>query len=79
MLLIRLICAKTSRHLVDIAHSHEFFDDLTRFFDIIEIISLTLFREQNAFDDDFDVNEIEEKIHDVTLLNIFFSNEFLKN
>jgi hypothetical protein len=62
MLLIRLTCAKTSRHLVDIAHSHEFFDDLTRFFDVIEIISLALFRERNASDDDFDVNEIEEKI-----------------
>jgi hypothetical protein len=62
MLLIRLTCVKISRHLVDIAHSHEFFDDLTRFFDVIEIISLALLRERNAFDDDFDVNEIEEKI-----------------
>jgi DNA-binding NtrC family response regulator len=62
MLLIRLICAKTSRHLVDIAHSHEFSDDLTRFFNVIEVIFLTLFRERNAFDDDFDVNEIEEKV-----------------
>ncbi len=62
MLLIRLICAKTSRHLVDIAHSHEFSDDLTRFFDAIEIISLALFRERSAFDDDFDMNEIEKKI-----------------
>jgi hypothetical protein len=62
MLLIRLICAKTSRHLVDIAHSHESFDDLTRFFDAIEIIFLALFRERSASDDDSDVNEIEEKI-----------------
>jgi hypothetical protein len=62
MLLIRLICIKTSRHLVDIAHSHEFFDNLTRFFDVIEIISLILFRERDAFDDDFDVNEIKERI-----------------
>jgi hypothetical protein len=62
MLLIRLTCAKTSRHLVDIAHSHESSDDLTRFFDAIEIISLALFRERNASDDDSDVNEIEEKI-----------------
>jgi hypothetical protein len=62
MLLIRLTCAKASRHLVDIAHSHEFLDDLTRFFDAFEIISLALFRERSASDDDFDVNEIEEKI-----------------
>jgi hypothetical protein len=62
MLLIRLTCAKTSRHLVDIAHSHESFDDLTRFFDVIEIIFLTLLRERNASDDDFDVNEIEERV-----------------
>jgi hypothetical protein len=62
MLLIRLTCAKTSRHFVDIAHSHEFSDDLTRFFDAIEIIFLALFRKRNAFDDDFDVNEIEERI-----------------
>jgi hypothetical protein len=62
MLLIRLTCAKISRHLVDIAHSHESFDDLTRFFDVIEIIFLALFRERNASDDDFDVNEIEERI-----------------
>jgi hypothetical protein len=62
MLLIRLTCVKISRHLVDIAHSHEFFDDLTRFFDAIEIIFLALFRERNAFVDDFDVNEIEKKI-----------------
>ncbi len=58
MLLIRLTCAKISRHFVDIAHSHESFDDLTRFFDAIEIISLILLRERNAFDDHFDVNEI---------------------
>jgi hypothetical protein len=62
MLLIRLTCAKASRHFVDIAHSHESFDDLTRFFDAIEIISLALFRERDAFDDDSDVNEIEERI-----------------
>jgi hypothetical protein len=62
MLLIRLTCAKTSRHLVDIAHSHKSFDDLTRFFDVIEVIFLAFFRKRNAFDDDFDVNEIEEKI-----------------
>jgi hypothetical protein len=62
MLLIRLTCVKTSRHLVNIAHSHEFFDDLTRFFDVIEIIFLAFFRERNAFDDDFDVNEIEKRI-----------------
>ncbi len=62
MLLIRLTCVKTSRHLVDIAHSHEFSDDLTRFFDVIEIISLALLRERNAFDDDFDANEIEKRI-----------------
>ncbi len=62
MLLIRLTCVKTSRHLVDIAHSHEFSDDLTRFFDVIEIIFLILFRERNAFDDDFDANEIEKRI-----------------
>ncbi len=62
MLLIRLTCVKISSHLVDIAHSHEFADDLTRFFDVIEIVSLDLFRERNASDDDFDVNEIEERI-----------------
>ncbi len=62
MLLIRLTCAKTSRHLVDIAHSHESSDDLTRFFDVIEIIFLAFFRERNASDDDFDANEIEERI-----------------
>jgi hypothetical protein len=62
MFLIRLTCVKISRHFVDIAHSHEFSDDLTRFFDVIEVIFLILFRERNAFDDDFDVNEIEERI-----------------
>jgi hypothetical protein len=31
-------------------------------FDAIEIISLVLRRERNAFDDDFDVNEIEKRI-----------------
>ncbi len=62
MLLIRLTCAKISRHFVDIAHSHKFFDDLTRFFNVIEIISLIILRERNASDDDFDANEIEEKI-----------------
>jgi hypothetical protein len=62
MLLIRLICAKISRHLVDIAHSHEFSDDLTRFFDVIEIIFLIFLRERNAFDDDFDANEIEKRV-----------------
>jgi hypothetical protein len=62
MLLIQLTCVKISRHFVDIAHSHEFFDDLTRFFDVIEIIFLTFLRERDAFDDDFDVNEIEKKI-----------------
>ncbi len=62
MLLIRLTCVKTSRHLVDMTHSHDFFYDLTRFFDVIEIIFRALFRERNASNDDFDVNEIEEKI-----------------
>ncbi len=62
MLLIRLTYAKISRYFVDIAHSHEFSDNFTRFFDIIEIIFLAFFRERNVFDDDFDVNEIEKKV-----------------
>jgi hypothetical protein len=72
MFLIRLTCAKASRHLVDIAHSHEFFDDLTRFFNVIEIISLILLRERNAFDDDFDVNEIEKRISWCSFVKYFF-------
>jgi hypothetical protein len=42
-------------------HLHDSSDDLTRFFDIDEIVFRAFFRERNASNDDFDVNEIEEK------------------
>ncbi len=61
MLLMRLTCAKISRHLDDMTQSHDFFDDLMRFLDIDEIIFRALFRERNASDDDLNMNEIEEK------------------
>jgi hypothetical protein len=41
--------------------SHDFFNDLTHFFDIDEIIFQVLFRERSALNDDLDVNEIEKK------------------
>jgi hypothetical protein len=41
--------------------SHNFSDDLMRFFDIDEIIFRAFFRERDASDDDSDVNEIEER------------------
>jgi hypothetical protein len=62
MFLIKLIYVKISRYLVDITQSHDFSNDLTRFFDIVEIIFRALFRERDALNDDFDVNKIEKKI-----------------
>jgi hypothetical protein len=61
MLLIRLACAKISRHLVDMTQLHDFSDDLICFLDTDEVIFRVLFRERSASDDDSNVNKIEEK------------------
>ncbi len=41
--------------------SHDFSDDMKRFFDINKIIFRAFFRERNASNDDLNVNTIEKK------------------